>query len=210
MNQTNGTSGWAWEEFREYLLLLARLQLPGLLRGKVDPSDVVQETLLRAHATGQACRGHTEAERAAWLRGVLRNTLAETIRRHGQQLRDVSRERSLDADFDESSARVEAWLADDSSGPEERASRHEQARRLARALARLPDDQRTALELRHLHGLGIPAITELMGKTTASVAGLLRRGTQALRDDLTEESPSNGNPDERIRDSSPEPRTPPR
>jgi RNA polymerase sigma-70 factor (ECF subfamily) len=91
MTSTNGTPGWAWEEFRDYLLLLARLQLPGLLRGKLDPSDVVQETMLRAHATRQAFRGHTEAERAACA-GILRNTLAETIRRHGQQVRNASRE----------------------------------------------------------------------------------------------------------------------
>jgi RNA polymerase sigma-70 factor (ECF subfamily) len=187
MTSTNGTPGWPWDQFRDYLLLLARLQLPGQLRGKLDPSDVVQETLLRAHACQQSFLGRTEAERAAWLRGILSNTLAETVRRYGQQLRDAARERSLDLAVEDSSARVEAWLADDSSGPDDRAQKHEQVHRLARALARLPDDQRTAVELRHLQGLGIPAITQMMGKTTAAVAGLLRRGTKALRDELQSE-----------------------
>src|SRR5262245_6488196 len=101
------------ERFRDYLCLLARLHLDERLRGKVDPSDVVQEVLLRAHRHRDDFRGQTEAARTAWLRQILTHVLADAVRRFLQaQGRDVGREQPLDGRAADSSARVEAWLAD--------------------------------------------------------------------------------------------------
>lgn len=176
----------ALESYREYLALLARLQVPRWLQGKLDASDVVQQTLLQAHARGEQFRGRTEAERAAWLRAILKNALAEAVRAFGRRQRDARLERSLEAAVDDSSARLEAMLAGPDSTPSQRAVRHEDLLRLADALAALPEDQRTALELRHLQGRSLAAISQTMNRSEASVAGLIRRGLHTLRQRLAD------------------------
>jgi RNA polymerase sigma-70 factor (ECF subfamily) len=174
------------EQFRDYLRLLARLQIAPQLRGKLDPSDLVQETLLKAHKGRDQFRGQTTAEMAAWLRRILANDLAAALRRYGRQRRDTALERSLEASLSESSSRLEAWLAGDSSGPRRHAERNEELLRLAAALSRLPDDQRTAVELRHLQSLTMAEVSLLMDRSEPAVIGLVRRGLKRLRELLAE------------------------
>jgi RNA polymerase sigma-70 factor (ECF subfamily) len=105
------------ERCSQYLHLLARLQLDARLQGKVDPSDLVQLTLLSAYEKRSQFRGATEAEYLGWLRQILANHLAKTLRRYGAGLRDVRRERSLADSLKDSAARLDAWLAAEQSSP---------------------------------------------------------------------------------------------
>jgi RNA polymerase sigma-70 factor (ECF subfamily) len=165
------------ESYRAYLGLLARLWLDSVLQSKLDPSDLVQQTLLQAHARRDQFRGHGEAEQAAWLRQILARQLGDATRQYAAQRRDVQLERSLE----ESSARLEAWLADQQSSPGEQAQRNELLLRLADALAQLPDDQRTAVEWHHLQGCPLEEVGRRMGRGKRAVAGLLQRGLKKLR-----------------------------
>jgi RNA polymerase sigma-70 factor (ECF subfamily) len=176
------------EKYRDYLRLLARLQMDPRLRQKVDPSDLVQETLLQAHTNREAFRGSSEPELAAWLRRILANNLAQALRRFGRQRRDLALERSLEAAVEASSARLEGWLAAQTSSPSQQAQRNEQLVHLAWALVQLPDDQREALQMRHLQGHSVADICQQLGRSEASVAGLLRRGLQRLRELMTDSS----------------------
>jgi RNA polymerase sigma-70 factor (ECF subfamily) len=174
------------EAYRDYLRLLAGVQLDPRLRGKLDPSDVVQETLARAHEKRAQFRGTTEAEKSAWLRQILANELAAAVRRFATGKRDAGREQSLHAAIEQSSARLEALLAAEQSSPSEQAVRHEELRRLAAALAGLLEDQRRAVELHHLHGQSVEEIAAALGKSESAVGGLLRRGLKRLRELMRE------------------------
>ncbi len=174
------------DRFRAYLHLLARLSLASRLRGKVDPSDIVQQTLLQAHEHLGQFRGRSDAELAAWLRQILANHLAKLIRDFGRAKRDVAAERSLEAELGASSVRLGDWLAAGESSPSARAVRDEDAVRLAAALAELPEPQREALALQHWQGLSLAEIGERLDRTPAAVAGLIKRGVRRLRELLDE------------------------
>jgi RNA polymerase sigma-70 factor (ECF subfamily) len=173
------------EAFRNYLELLARAGLDPRLRGKLDPADLVQQTLLRAVAAHDRFRGDN-ARRAAWLRTILGRLMIDAVRKFGRPGGGGARERSLEAALEHSSARLEAFLAADLTSPSGRAERNERLLRLADALARLPEDQRRAVELRHLQGLSLAGIAARMERSVDAVVGLIHRGLRALRRDLEE------------------------
>lgn len=181
--------GRTLEEFRAYLQLLARLQLDPRLLGKVDLSGVVQQTLLEAHVAWEQFRVLTPAQQAAWLRKALAHNLADEARKLSTAARDVSRERSLEAAVEESSAKLEVWLASEESSPSVRAERNEQLLRLAHALTQLPEDQRTAVELHHLRDLSLAEVAEHLGRSKGAVAKLMYRALDRLHALLAEPNP---------------------
>ncbi len=169
------------EQFRDYLRLLTRIQLGPRWKGWLDPSDLVQQTLLEAYRQRDQFRGQGDVARGAWLRAILARNVADAIRAQGRLKRDITREQSLEADLEASSARLGAWLAAEQSTPSEQAVRHEQAILLANALARLPQSQRQALVLHYWQDCSLAEIAALLDRTTDSVAGLLKRGLKSLR-----------------------------
>jgi RNA polymerase sigma-70 factor, ECF subfamily len=172
------------EQYREYLLVLARLHRDMLVEARIDPSDIVQMTLLKAHQRRDQFRGDSGREQAAWMRKILTNTMIDAVRK----ARPVAglRERSLEEALERSSRRLEALLQDHQPSPGAQGDRHESLVGLARALSELSDDQRSAIELRYLQGLSLGEISQRMERSTGSVAGLLQRGLGRLREILQE------------------------
>lgn len=169
------------EPFRRYLTVLASVHLDARLRGKLDPADVVQQTLLRACAAAADLRATDPPVVAAWLRKILAHELADAAKHFDRDKRAVNRERSLDADLDRSASGLAAWLAADETSPSGRAAKNEDLLRLADALAELPDRMREVVVLKHCQNWTLQQIADRVGKTVPAVASLLRRGLEQLR-----------------------------
>ncbi len=170
------------EAYRDYLTLLARVQIGRRLQGKADASDLVQETFLQVHRNFPRFRGTTEGELLGWLRQILAAQLAGLLRRYlGTRRRDVRFERELAQELEESSQALDRGLVARESSPSSQAVRREHAVLLAEALARLQDDERELLILRHLEHLSFPEAARRMGQTLDRVKKLWPRALERLR-----------------------------
>jgi RNA polymerase sigma-70 factor (ECF subfamily) len=170
------------ELYRTYLRLLARIEIGRRLQGKLDASDLVQETFLEAHRNFGLFRGTDEPQFAHWLRQILAAKVANLVRHYiGTQKRDARLEQELEANFNNSSRMLGAELAATLDTPSQQASRREQAVLLANALERLPPDYREVIILRHLEELSFPEVAQRMDRSLNSVQKLWLRGLAKLR-----------------------------
>jgi RNA polymerase sigma-70 factor, ECF subfamily len=179
------TLGRLLEAHRDYLRLLARMQIGRQLQGKVDASDVVQEAFLDAHRYFTGFRGTTEPQFVHWLREILAGTLGNVIRRYlGTQARDVRMERTIAQELNQSSRYLGQLLADGGASPSERVIEEEQTLRVADAVGRLNEDYQAVIIMRHMEGLTFPQIAERMGRSVDSVEKLWLRGMTRLRQEF--------------------------
>jgi RNA polymerase sigma-70 factor (ECF subfamily) len=177
-------SDHALERYRSYLLLFAETRLDMRLRGTVDPADAVQQCLMKAYQARQQFRGTTEGELVAWLRQILARELLHLVRDLRRARRDVTREKSLERALDESSARLDQWIAAEQSSPSQHVARVEQELLVSAAVQSLPAAQRDAVVMYYWKGWKPAEIGRHMDRTAAAVAGLLHRGLERLREQL--------------------------
>lgn len=170
------------ELYRNYLRLLARVEVGRRLQGKLDASDLVQETFTEAHRNFGLFRGNAERQLVSWLRQILAAKVANLVRHYfGTQGRDIRLEQELAQSLDNSSHALGAELAASISSPSQAAARREQAVLLADALSRLPEDYRDVIVMRNLEGLTFPEVALRMQRSQDSVEKLWLRGLARLR-----------------------------
>lgn len=179
------TVGALLQIYRNYLLVLAATQIENRIQPRVSPSDVVQETMLRAHKNFGQFRGTTEAELLAWLRQILVNNLAKFVEQHLLAARrDVRREVSMErlgAALEQSTMQLAALLPADSKSPSMAVEQREEAVLLADRLAQLPPSYREVLVLRNLQGLPFEEVAERIGRSVGATRMLWLRAIEKLR-----------------------------
>jgi RNA polymerase sigma-70 factor (ECF subfamily) len=167
----------AWAELiarhRDRLKRMLALRMDQRLRGRIDPSDVVQESCLVAAKQIASYAANPTMPFYLWLRWIAGQKLIDQHRRHlGAEARCAGREVSLfQSAFPEAtSENVAAHLMDGLSTPSHEAIRHEQTSRLQQALESLEPLDREILSLRHFEQLSNGEAAAVLGldKSAAS------------------------------------------
>ena len=159
------------ELFRDYLRNIANANLPRKMAGRFSTSDVVQSAIIDANENFSVCRANSEAEFKAWLRQILINGLLNRFRDSRRHRRNVERERRMESKID---------IADDVTGPVDSLIKQEDQQRLNEALAKLTDERRQMIEMRHRDGLSFVEIGKRLDKSPDAVRMLWNRSIEAL------------------------------
>jgi RNA polymerase sigma-70 factor, ECF subfamily len=176
--------------YEGWLRLLARNEIDSRFAGKFDPSDAVQQTLMEAWKGWDNFRGSEEPQRLAWLRQILAHQLAHLARHFaGTQMRDVTREVSIDQSLCQSAQRLDALMPAGTLSPSQNAVANEQRLLLAQVLDELPADYRQVLLLRNIEELPHGEVARRMNKTEGAVRMLWVRALTSLRDAMQTKKP---------------------
>ncbi|MEX0611946.1 MAG: sigma-70 family RNA polymerase sigma factor [Pirellulales bacterium] len=174
--------------YTNYLKLLVATQLDCRLRARISPSDVVQDTFFEAHRDFNQFRGQSTAEFVAWLRRIVVNNILRVVEQHMRaEKRDVRREVSIEEigrRLEQSTLRLETFLAQTAESPSGCAVRNENEVLLADALAALPPDYRDVLVLRHIEDLPFEEVAKRMDRSAGAVRMLWLRALKMLRETM--------------------------
>jgi RNA polymerase sigma-70 factor (ECF subfamily) len=181
------------ERHRPRLRRMVALRMDPRLAARVDPSDVVQETLAKADQRLDAYLRERPLPFYPWLRQLAWDRLADEHRRHVRAARrSVTREQGrLPALPDRSALELAGRLAAAAAGPSEAARREELRGRVRAALRALPERDREVLVLRHLEQLTAREVAAVLGLTEAGVKSRALRALRRLRA-LLQDEPSGG------------------
>ena len=160
-----------FQRWRPLMRLHAAKSLGRDVSARVDPSDVVQETLIQATQDLPRFEGQSEGQWVRWLQQMLAGNAAKIRRHHLAQKRAVKR----DVAVTESQFGVRPQPTNHSL------EKLEEAAQLAKAIDQLPEEMRFAISERVLWQRPWEQIAKEMGKPTGTVRALWTRGLRKLK-----------------------------
>jgi RNA polymerase sigma-70 factor (ECF subfamily) len=175
------------QDYRPFLLLLAAREIPADVRAKAGLSDLVQDTLLAVHQGMPNFVGTSEAEFRAWLRKILVHQGTNLVN-HFRHTAKRATGRELSLDDSRMRADLAGQLAAPDPTPSARARHNEEREAISAALARLPQEARAVVLLRHRERLPFADIARRLGKSEAAVRQIWARAVKRLQEGF---APSN-------------------
>ena len=178
----DGARDELFDRCRNYVSLLARVHIESWLQAKVDPSDLVQQTLLEAHRGMGGFQGQSEGEWLAWLKQILKHNATDYIRSYkGTAKRRIQREVPMEARRHGSSLfRIDP--SDPGDTPSQLVMQHENEIQLAEAVSRLDEDHQQVILLRNVQRMSFNEVAERMGRSRPAVQMLWLRALKKLKD----------------------------
>lgn len=174
---------------RARLRRMITLRIDKRLLARVDPSDVLQETLIEAANKLSDYVRHQPLPFYPWLRQIAAERLEKLKRRHvTAQKRSVKREvHENEAAGDRSAAFLIQYLVASQTSPSGQLQQQERRRQIGAALQDLAADDRDILVLRHLEQLSIGETAAVLGISEAAAKSRHFRAIQRFRLIFTQE-----------------------
>jgi len=173
--------------YRHRLKQMVRLRISQQIQGRVDESDVIQETYLQA---SQGLREYVEDPRMPfylWLRHIAFQKLVDAHRRHiGAQVRDAGRDICLysGAPASATTTALAAQLLGRFSSPSQHAVKAEMRIQVQQALESLDPIDREVLVLRHFEQLSTAETAQILEISKSGATSRYLRALKRLKEEL--------------------------
>ena len=173
---------WSIGRLRPWLQMIADRELPDRLRGRIDTSDIVQQTLVKAWQGESQFKGDSHEQRLAWLRSIMKNTIRDHQRRLlGTGKRGMGREHAATDAFASGAPGLTQHAVAKGPSVSGVLMAAEQRIALEQSLTQLSKEQRQVIELRHFEGVSVAEIAMRMDKTESAVRMIWVRALRNLQ-----------------------------
>jgi RNA polymerase sigma-70 factor (ECF subfamily) len=183
--------GESWQSLvgrsRDRLRRVVAFRLDPRMRGRVDPSDVLQDAYLAAWRDLRSYLDRPEIPFFLWLRGIAGNKLLELHRHHlGTQMRDPRREVSIHggATSETTTTALAAQLIVDLTHASEEVARRELKLRLHEAIEAMDPLDREVLALRYFEQLSPAETARVLGIKEKAAGVRYLRAVRRLKEIL--------------------------
>ncbi len=174
-----------FSQYRGRLKRMLEFRMDRRLRGREDPSDIIQEVYIDAHQRMRHYLKKPELSFYIWLRQLTSQRLIDVYRRHFEaEKRDVRQEISIGRGMAASSASLAIHLVANLTSPSQLAMRAEMIIQVEAALESMEPLEREILALRHFEELRNKEVAEVLGIKEAAASNRYVRALSKLQNVL--------------------------